>query len=227
MSNNELDALQKIIGYRFNNIDLLKRALTHKSYAAETGIGEFNERMEFLGDSILSAITADYLYHRYPEEDEGKLSQIKSQMVSQPSLSKWAKEIKLGNFFYISRGEDLNGGRTRDSLLSNTLEALIAAIYLDSGYAAAKRFIMCYLVKKKRILINDPKSKLQEFIQSKYQTLPEYKVMKESGPDHEKIFEVGVYLKKNLIEQGSGRSKKEAEVAAARKALKVLDRKKI
>lgn len=222
----DLEQLQKILGYQFSNRELLRKALTHKSYACELGLSVFNERMEFLGDSILSAVVADYLFHRYPDEDEGKLSQIKSQVVSRQSLGRWAKEQKLGSYFFVSKGEELNGGRTRESLLANTLEALIAAIYLDAGYAAAKEFILCYLVRQRRVVINDPKSKLQELIQSEYQTLPEYKIISESGPDHEKRFEIGVYLKKNLLGTGEGRSKKEAEVIAARKALKTIKEKK-
>lgn len=218
----DIDGLQELLGYHFENIELLHKALTHKSYAAETGTPEFNERMEFLGDSILSAVTADYLYHRYPDQDEGKLSQIKSQIVSTQNLSRWARELRLGDFFYISKGEELNGGRSRDSILADTLEAVIAALYLDTGYASAKQFILFHLVKHKRIVINDPKSKLQELVQAKYQTLPEYRVLGESGPDHDKLFEAGVYLKKKLLGRGEGRCKKDAQQAAARKALKAL-----
>jgi len=202
--------LQKVIGYQLKDADFLRVALTHKSFAAETGCKEFNERMEFLGDSILSASVADFLYHKYPGEDEGKLSQLKSQIVSRQSLSKWAKEIKLGAYLSISKGEEANGGRERDSLLSNTLEALIAAIYLDGGYEPAKKFIFSHMKKQRRLVVNDAKSKLQEQIQSKYQTLPEYRVIKEYGPDHEKIFEIGVYLRKDLLGQGKGCSKKDA-----------------
>ncbi|MHB9156281.1 MAG: ribonuclease III [Endomicrobiales bacterium] len=218
----DIEELQTLIGYHFNNVALLEKALTHKSFAAEIGSNEYNERMEFLGDSILSAVVADYLYHRYPDQDEGKLSQIKSQVVSTQNLSRWAKELNLGDFFYISRGEELNGGRNRESLLANTMEAVIAAMYLDSGYAAAKQFILCHMVKQRRVVINDPKSKLQELIQAKYQTLPDYRVLSESGPDHDKLFEVGVYLKKKLLGRGAGRCKKDAHQIAARKALKAL-----
>lgn len=221
----DIAGLQILLGYHFANVELLTKALTHKSYAVETGATEFNERMEFLGDSILSAVTADYLYHRYPDQDEGKLSQIKSQVVSTQNLSRWGKELRLGDYFSISKGEELNGGRTRDSLLADTLEAVIAALYLDSGYAAAKQFILFHLVKHKRVVINDPKSKLQETIQARFQTLPDYRVLNESGPDHDKVFDVGVYLKKKLLGRGVGRCKKDAQQAAARKALKALNAK--
>ncbi len=219
----DLEKLEKIIGHQFENSELLKKALTHKSYAAENGCEEYNERMEFLGDSILSASVADYLYHKHPDQDEGKLSQIKSQIVSGQSLSKWARDIKLGAFLLISKGEEANGGRQRESLLANTIEALIASLYLDAGYAVAKEFIYKYLIKQRRVVINDAKSKLQECIQSRFQTLPEYRVLSETGPDHERIFEIGVYVKKDLMGVGTGRSKKDAQQGAAKKALKALN----
>jgi len=218
----DLDKAQKTFGIKFKNLKLLIKALTHKSYAAETGSDEFNERMEFLGDSILSAVVADHLYHKHPDYDEGKLSQIKSQVVSRQNLCRWAKKDDFGEFFYISKGEEINGARTRDSLLANTFEAVIAAIYIDSGFDAAKKFILQYLSLQKRVIINDSKSKLQELLQSKFQTLPEYKVLSESGPDHEKLFEIGVFHKKKLLGKGNGRCKKDAEQAAAKKALKTL-----
>lgn len=222
----DLQKLEKAIGYKFHNTDLLKKALTHKSYAAEIGDMQYNERLEFLGDSILGASVVDFLYHKYPDQNEGRLSQLKSQIVSRQTLSRWAKEIKLGNYMYISRGEDAAGGRKRDSLLSNTLEALIASIYLDAGFLPAKKFILSYLTRQRRLVVNDTKSKLQEFIQSKHKTLPDYKVIKESGPDHDKIFEIGVFLRKNLLGVGKGHSKKEAEQVAARLALRHLSSKR-
>jgi len=222
----DLDKAQKAIGHKFNDKKLLLKALTHKSYAAETSSFEFNERMEFLGDSILSAVVSDYLYNKYPDDDEGMLSRTKSQIVSSQQLSRWAKKIKLGGFFYISRGEELNCARTRDSLLADTFEAVIASIYIDAGFEAARKFILGFLSLQRRVFINDPKSKLQELIQSKYQTLPEYKVIAESGPDHEKVFEIGVYLKKKQLGTGSGRCKKDAEQVAAKKALKTLSKAK-
>jgi len=218
----DIDKAQKAVGHRFKDQKLLLKALTHKSFAAESGSSEFNERMEFLGDSILSAVVSDFLYNKYPENDEGRLSQIKSQIVSRLQLARWAKKIKLGEYLYISKGEELNAARVRDSLLADTFEAVIAAIYIDSGFDAADKFISGFLNLQRRIVINDSKSKLQELIQSKYQTLPDYKVLNESGPDHEKVFEIGVYHKKKLLGTGVGRCKKDAEQAAAKKALKAL-----
>ncbi len=219
---NDLQLVQKALGLKFKNINFLKVALTHKSFAAENSLKEYNERMEFLGDSILSGVCADYLYQKYPLLHEGKLSQLKSQIVSSQNLSKWARELKLGNFIYLSQSEELNGGRQRDNLLCDSIEAVIAAVYLDQGYEAARKFVLRYLSLQKRIIINDSKSKLQEKIQSDYQTLPEYKVVSESGPDHNKVFEIGVYLRRRLLGKGTGGSKKEAEQAAAKVALKAL-----
>ena len=138
---NDIEKLEKTLDIKFENINLLKQAMTHKSYAAEAGTNENNERMEFLGDSILSVIVADFLFQKYPDEDEGRLSQLKSQIVSRHGLSIWAKKLKLGNYMYISKGEETNGGRKRDSLLSNAFEAVVAAVYLDAGFFAAKKFI--------------------------------------------------------------------------------------
>lgn len=219
---NDLKIAQKTLGLKFKDINFLKVALTHKSFAAETGAEEYNERMEFLGDSILSAVSADYLYQKHPLLHEGGLSQLKSHIVSCVNLSKWAKELKLGNFISLSKSEEINGGRQRESLLCDTIEAVIAAIYLDSGFEPARKFILKFLSSQKRVVINDSKSKLQEQIQFEYKMLPEYKVIGESGPDHEKSFEIGVYLKKKLLGTGVGGSKKEAQQAAAKKALKLL-----
>ncbi len=221
----DIDKAQKITGHKFKDQNLLLKALTHKSYAAETGTDEYNERMEFLGDSILSAVVADFLYNKYPDDDEGRLSQIKSQIVSRQTLAKWAKKIKLGDYLYIGKGEELNAARVRENLLADTFEAVIAAIYLDSGFEAAEKFIFGFLSLQKRVVINDSKSKLQELIQSRYQTLPEYKVLSESGPDHDKVFEIAVYHKKKQLGTGSGRCKKDAEQAAAKKALKAISQK--
>ncbi len=223
---NQIKSLEKAISYKFKDPVLAQNALTHKSYATEQGLSEFNERMEFLGDSILGASVAEFLYNKYPKQDEGRLSQLKSQIVSRINLSKWAKEIKLGACMLISTGEEASGGRNRDSLLSNTMEAVIAAMYLDGGFSTAREFIFKYLASQKRLIVSDSKSKLQEYMQSQFQTLPDYKVVSESGPDHEKIFEIGVMLKEKLLGTGSGKSKKEAEQAAARSALREINKAK-
>lgn len=216
------DLLEKKFGLRFKDPRLLELALTHKSHAIENGSGAFNERLEFLGDSILNAAVTDFLYGRYPKEDEGKLSKLKSLLVSRSSLVDWAREIEIGQFLRLSASEEMTGGRDRDSLIANAMEALIGAIYLDRGYDEARRFVLEKFNKKKRIVERDYKSKLQELIQKKYKIPPSYSVTGESGPDHDKTFTMEVRIKKKFLGKGSGKSKKEAEQEAARSALKQL-----
>lgn len=225
MSNKSLEKLQKVIEYKFNNLEVLITALTHKSYAADSGSKACNERMEFLGDSILSAIVSETLYYRYSDETEGKLSQLKSQIVSSQNLSEWAKKIGLGDYILLGRSEDTKESRSREGLLCDVFEALVCAVYLDGGLNEAKKIILKFLDKQKEIIITDYKSRLQEIVQSEYKVLPEYKVLNESGPDHDKSFEVAVYVKKQLLGKGSGHSKKEAQQAAAEKAMKNINKK--
>ncbi|MDR1195519.1 MAG: ribonuclease III [Endomicrobium sp.] len=220
MSNKSLEELQKVIEYKFNNLEVLITALTHKSYAAESGPKLYNERMEFLGDSILSAIVAESLYRRYSDETEGKLSQLKSQIISSQNLSVWAKEIKLGDFILLGRSDDTKEARNREALLCDVFEALVCAVYLDGGQEEAKKFVLKFFDKQREIIITDYKSRLQEIAQFEYKVLPEYKVLKELGPDHDKNFEVAVYVKNRLLGKGFGHSKKEAQQSAAEKALK-------
>ncbi len=225
MTNKSLDKLQKVIEYKFNNLEVLISALTHKSYAAETGLKYYNERMEFLGDSILSAIVAENLYKRYPLEAEGKLSQLKSQIVSAQNLSQWAKEIKLGDYIILGKSEDSADARNRESLLCDLFEAVVGAIYLDGGFDSSRKFVLKFLDKQTDIVITDYKSRLQEIAQSEYKELPEYKIIKEFGPDHDKKFEAAVYLKEKLLGKGVGHSKKEAQQSAAKKAMKYINKK--
>ncbi|MCL2145206.1 MAG: ribonuclease III [Endomicrobia bacterium] len=219
MSNRNFEELQKVIEYEFNNLEVLIAALTHKSCAAEFGLKIYNERMEFLGDSILSAIVAESLYNRYSDETEGKLSQLKSQIVSSQNLSEWAKEIKLGDFVLLGKSEDTIESRQREGLLCDVFEALVCAVYLDGGFENAKKFVLKFLDKQQDIVITDYKSRLQEAVQSEYKILPKYKILRERGPDHDKNFEVAVYVKDQLLGKGVGHSKKEAQQEAALKAL--------
>ncbi|MEW6040685.1 MAG: ribonuclease III [Elusimicrobiota bacterium] len=214
--------IEQILGIKFKNKQLLREALTHKSYAIEKGLNYWNERMEFLGDSVLSSIIAEYLYLKYPDSDEGYLSQLRSQIVSRKTLADWSREYNLGKFLMLSRGEESTGGREKETMLSNVLEAVIGAIYLDSGYEKAKEFIQKYLTERDITLATDYKSKLQEIIQAKYKMLPQYKVLSEYGPEHKKIFKIGVNFRKKVISYGTGKSKKEAEQNAAKHALKYL-----
>lgn len=227
MSSESLDKLQKVIEYKFNNLEVLITALTHKSYAAETGLKIYNERMEFLGDSILSAIVAESLYCRYSGETEGILSQLKSQIVSSQNLSGWAKDIKLGEYILLGRSEDTKEARSREGLLCDVFEAIVCAVYLDGGFDNAKKFVLKFLDKQQKIVITDYKSRLQEAAQSEYKVLPEYKVLKESGPDHDKNFEVAVYVKNKLLGKGRGHSKKEAQQLAAEKAMRNINKKTV
>jgi len=217
-----LKILQGNLGYQFKNQDYLKLALTHRSYSSEYGLKDCNERMEFLGDSILSAVVAEFLYDKYVNDNEGKLSQLKSQIVSAKNLSKWAKNINLDKFILISKSEELNSARNRDTLLCDSFEAIIGAIYLDSDFLITSDFIKKFLSSQKKFVVVDYKSTLQEKVQSEFQTLPQYKVLKEYGPDHDKKFEVGVYINESLLGIGVGISKKEAEQMSAKQASKKL-----
>lgn len=213
--------LEKIIGIRFKNTALLEEALTHKSYAMEKGGSvAFNERLEFLGDSILAAAVAHYLFNRYPDVDEGRLSQLKSMLVSRPSLTVWGRDIGIGQFLRLSEGENATGGRERDSIVGNAMEALLGAMYLEAGYDATKKFIDKMLSKRKRLVTVDHKSRLQEWAQKKYKVPPDYVVRRSFGPDHAKTFEIEVSVGQQTLGSGSGKSKKEAEQAAARDALR-------
>jgi len=214
--------LESVLGIKFTDKKLLEEAITHKSYAIENNKSYWNERLEFLGDSVLSCVVADYLYSKFPDSPEGHLSRIKSQLVSKQTLVKLAKEINIGKFIFLSKGEELTGGRTRESNLANAIEAIIGAIYLDKGFETAKKFILKYIANKKISLEIDYKSKLQEISQAKYKVLPVYRVISETGPEHNKNFEVEVKVKNRILGIGKGKSKKEAEQLAAKEAIKIL-----
>jgi ribonuclease-3 len=217
-----LDTLEKKIRIPFKSKKLLEEALTHKSYAVESNGKSFNERLEFLGDSVISTVVAHYLFKRFPDVDEGRLSKLKSQLVSRGNLFIWASNLDLGRWLRMSPGEEATGGRQRESLVGNAYEALVGAIFLDRGFPVAQRFIVRHLAKQKRIIETDFKSRLQEIVQKKHKIPPEYRVASESGPDHDKTFVIEVRVKKKPLGQGEGKSKKEAEQAAAKEALKKL-----
>ncbi|MBN1384101.1 MAG: ribonuclease III [Elusimicrobia bacterium] len=218
------DILQKKLGVTFKNPVILDIALTHKSYAIENNLKEFNERLEFIGDSVLSVATAVYFYRKYPNYDEGKLSKIKAAAVSRATLYTIAKKFKLGGFIKISKSEEATGGREKESILANALEAIIGAIYLDRGSAVAEKFVN-KIFSKQEINPVDFKSQLQESIQSRYKTIPIYNVLEEKGPDHDKTFKINVTILRKVFANGIGKSKKEAEQDAAKKALKRLHNK--
>lgn len=220
--------LQNKIGYQFKNPALLNEALTHSSYANEHKSQhiKYNERLEFLGDSVLSIVVSDYIYKNCPELPEGELTKLRASLVCEKSLYEFAKKIDLGKHLILSKGERHNGGADRPSILSDAFEALIAAIYIDGGLAPASKHILNFVIpaiknsKKKKI--NDYKTTLQEIIQKNPGEKLEYVLVKESGPDHNKHFVVEVHLNSNVIGKGGGRSKKEAEQQAAREALELM-----
>jgi ribonuclease-3 len=222
-----LSDIQQRIAYTFSNPELLERALTHKSYANENRVPYHNERMEFLGDAVLSLVVSEYLMKTCPDSTEGDLSRLRAAVVSEPALAAIAREIGLGSYILLGRGEEQTGGREKDSLLSNCLEALIASIYLDAGKDAAEAFVIRFfedVIKKtctSRATL-DYKTEFQELCQERLKQLPEYRIVSETGPDHQKQFEVEVWIKGQLSGRGIGRSKKEAEQRAAKEALEKL-----
>ena len=224
--NKNLDQIESLLGLKFKNKDILKTAFIHRSYLNEHPEEKLphNERLEFLGDSVLGMIVSKYIYEKYPTHPEGDLTNFRSSIVNAKSLSKAASSLKLGDYLYLSRGEEATGGRTRQFLLANTFEALIGAIFLDLGLAETKKFLSNYLlpsleeiVEKK--LYKDFKSQLQEKLQESVGTTPVYKIIEERGPDHAKIFRSAVFIDKEKIADGSGPSKQEAEQEAAKAAL--------
>ncbi len=222
-----LSDIQKRIACRFQHPELLEQALTHKSYANENRVPYHNERMEFLGDSVLNLIVSEYLMKTCPASSEGDLSRIRAAVVSEPALAAIARELGLGAYILLGRGEEQTGGRDKDSLLANCLEALIASIYLDAGKDAAGAFVIRFFeeVLQKTCTSRstlDYKTELQERCQERLKLLPEYRIASESGPDHQKQFEVEVWIKGELSGRGLGKSKKEAEQRAAKEALERL-----
>jgi ribonuclease-3 len=221
--------LEEKIGVEFSNLDLLKEAVTHRSYINENPSWNLshNERLEFLGDAVLELIVTDYLFHKYPEYDEGRLTSIRAALVNYQALSKVARKLGIEDFLLLSKGESKDTGKARDVILANTTEALLGAIYLDKGYQEAKDFVLKNILVDvesivKMNLDKDAKSLFQEIAQEKFKITPVYKVLKEFGPDHHKTFVVGVFLNDNKIAEGSGFSKQEAELEAARKGLHVF-----
>ncbi len=219
--------LEETIGYTFQDPSLLKNALTHSSYANESGRGaKSNERLEFLGDAVLSIAVSHHLFHHFTHLPEGELTKIRSSLVCEKSLCGLARKIGLGEHLLLSRGEQNTGGRERNSILADAFEALLAAIYLDGGMSAADafvvRFVLSELEEKKAPSFRDYKTALQEVIQQNPEELLEYLLVDESGPDHDKRFVVEVRINSNVVGRGEGRSKKEAEQSAARETLKLM-----
>ncbi len=217
--------LEEVVGYRFRDAGLLKQAMSHKSFASESGSGVYNERLEFLGDSVLASVVAHAVYAGYPDEPEGNLSKKKSLLVSRTSLALWGEALDIGAYLHLGVGEESTGGRTRQSLLANAVEALIGAIYLDGGYGAAAQFIRAWYEERHGSLLEtDYKSKLQEILQKRHKSPPSYETTSETGPDHDKVFSIVVRLGERELGRGVGKSKKEAEQAAASDALAKMEK---
>ena len=225
-----MQTLESRIGYHFKNTELLRTALTHSSYANERrALGAVSyERLEFLGDAVLGLTTAEFLYRHTPALPEGRMTKLRAELVCETSLHKTALELGLGEFMRLGRGEELTGGRERVSILADMVEAIIAAIYLDGGMDEAKRFIMAHVLSDAEIDDRRPtadyKTALQELVQQEGEAHIVYELIDESGPDHSKTFTFSVTVNGAEIGTGSGRTKKEAEQAAARIALEKLSK---
>ena len=222
-----LEEFQGKIRYYFNDKELLIEALSHSSYANEKRKGRnSNERLEFLGDSVLSIVVSQYLFEHFTHLPEGELTKIRASLVCEKSLYECAKQIDLGEHILLGKGEDNTGGRERVSILADAFEAVIAAVFLDGGLEAARRHILKFIPKdiddRKPVSFSDHKTILQEIIQKNPEEKVEYKLVGQSGPDHNKAFKVQVRLNSNVIGTGIGRSKKEAEQMAAKEALELM-----
>jgi ribonuclease-3 len=218
--------LEKRLGYRFKRLDLLELALTHRSWANEQGIPEHYERLEFLGDAVLGLVAGEWLYASHPELPEGELSKHKAQLVSRDTLAKHARDLDLGEVLRMGVGEERSGGRTKSSLLADSMEAIFGALYLDGGLEVARKAILPMLeggyYERARQAVTDAKTQLQEVVQALGWDLPEYRLTDSLGPDHSKTFVVECWLAGELAGRGEGPSKKTAEQKAAADALEKL-----
>ena len=221
-----LAEFEKIIEYNFNDKHILSLALTHSSYANEHKLGkfEYNERLEFLGDAVLEFLVSRYIFEKYPELPEGELTKLRASVVCEGSLAKKAVDIHLGDFLYLGKGEELTGGRTRESILADAFEAVIGAVVIDGGIENAEKYVMGLMTDvissvRNSFMLMDYKTRLQEEIQKSSKEPVAYAIVKESGPDHGKLFEAEVSHSGSVLGSGTGKSKKEAEQAAAKNAL--------
>lgn len=233
MTSKDLSFLQKRLSYSFIEPKLLRQALTHKSYLNESKDKTIkdNERLEFLGDAVLDLIVSEALVKRFPDFPEGDLSKMKAKVVSEGTLARIAKEIDLGSFLFLGKGEEITSGREKSSLLADAMEAVVAAVYLDQGFSAAREVVLKEFELPLREMTRpdlsaDYKTELQELCQEIFETLPVYQVIQESGPDHQKKFEVEIRIQGIPFEVGIGRSKKEAEQKAAEATLGRLRKKR-
>ena len=216
------------IGYTFHNPALLEKALTHSSYSNEHRLGKLNnnERLEFLGDAVLEVVSSEFLYKKYPERPEGELTKQRASMVCEQTLALCARDLELGSYLLLGRGEDMTGGRERASVTSDAMEAMIGAIYLDGGFANAKEYIDRFILNdiENKQLFFDSKTILQEIVQGEMECEPVYELTGEEGPNHNKKFTVQVLIREQVYGTGSGRTKKAAEQEAAYAALLKLNK---
>jgi ribonuclease-3 len=225
----DLAGLEQILGYRFTDLRLLQKALIHSSFAFEQAqIDKNNEILEFLGDAVLDLVIGHTLCRRFPEMREGELTRLRSSLVNETHLAIMARELQLGNYLCLGKGEDASNGRNKSSILSCAYEALIGAIFEDSDYATVEAIICNFFVpamaaKKEELLMADAKSRLQEALQEKFNEAPSYRIDLEEGPSHQKVFTVSVLFKGDALGTGTGGSKKEAEQRAASATLNSLD----
>ncbi|TFG76895.1 MAG: ribonuclease III [Thermodesulfobacteriales bacterium] len=218
--------IEKKLDYKFKDLELLKTALTHSSYANETSV-ESNERLEFLGDAVLGFIVAHVLYKRYPDASEGKLSKMRSSIVSRMNFAHLARELKIDKQVLLGKGEENTGGRERESNISGTFEAVIGAIFIDGGYRRVSKIITTLLkncLNGDEEIFKDYKTKLQEVAQREFKKVPKYKVVLEEGPPHDKNFHIEVRLGRKSFGKGVGRNKKQAEQEAAKQSLESMER---
>ena len=220
-----IQEFEEIIGYIFTDKDLIITALTHSSYSNENRLKRYgcNERLEFLGDAVLELVSSEYIYKENPDKPEGDLSRIRASYVCEPTLAYCARQMSLGRFVMLGKGEEQTGGRDRDSILSDALEATIGAVYIDGGFDEAKGYIMRHVLNDidKKKMFYDSKSILQEIVQGRHLDM-EYEVISETGPDHDKVFTVSVNIDGKRLTQAGGHTKKKAEQAAAYQAILIL-----
>lgn len=226
----DLKELESKIGYDFHDFQLLKKAMVHSSYANEKHLHKYecNERLEFLGDAVLELVSSEFLFSEHDKMPEGELTKTRASMVCEPSLAFCAREIELGEYLLLGNGEEATGGRKRESVTSDALEALIGAIYLDGGFANAKEFIHKFILNdlENKKLFFDSKTILQEMVQSAFKENIVYKLLAEFGPDHDKLFQVAVYIGDTKYGTGTGRTKKAAEQEAAYQTILKLKKNK-
>lgn len=225
----KLAKLEETIGYQFRNVSLIKQAMIHSSFTNEHHMNKLacNERLEFLGDSVLEVVSSDFLYRMYPNKPEGELTKMRASMVCEPTLAMCARDIQLGNYLLLGKGEDATGGRKRDSVISDAMEALIGAIYLDGGFANAKEFIEKFVLNdvENKQLFYDSKTILQEIVQGSSDEHVSYELIREEGPDHNKTFCTAVRIGGRTYGEGEGRTKKASEQQAAYQAILRLQEK--